>query len=78
MTKTAKAEGNKLSPFQERVIFERDARTEEVDKLDAFIHGKAFSDLDEKNQSLLQRQSDIMHQLVGVLNARIAIFEVSE
>lgn len=67
---------NALLPFQERVVSERDSRTEEVEKLDEFISSEAFAVLDEKNQALLQRQSDIMHQLVGVLNARIAIFEV--
>ncbi len=72
-----KPESKKLQPFQMRVVAERDARTEEVGNLDKFIAGEAFTALDEKTQSLLQRQSDIMHQLVGVLNARIAIFEVS-
>ena len=64
----------KVNDYQNQVIKDRDARTNELKELDAFIESEPFKLIGDKSQTLLQRQSAIMHDLVGVLNARIALF----
>lgn len=63
-----------LMPHQIRVIQERAALDDNIEKLDAFIDGERFATLDPAEQKLLNRQRLYMSQYSGVLMDRIAAF----
>lgn len=47
-----------------------------LDELDAFRHTPEFNIMGRQDQVLLNRQSQVMHGLVEVLNERIARFNL--
>lgn len=67
-----------MEAYQERVLEERKARQEEVDRLDEFRKSPEYLLLDRADQVLLNRQSVCMHGLVEVLTERIARFKLKK
>jgi hypothetical protein len=63
-----------LQPHQQRVVQERDDLQERTTKLDAFIQSPLFKTVDPAEQTRLGRQSALMHDLLLLLNERIAVF----
>jgi len=47
-----------------------------LDELDSFRHTPEFNIMDRPDQVLLNRQSQVMHGLVEILNERIARFNL--
>lgn len=70
---TKKSTVNKLLPYMEFVVAERDSMTSKVAELSKLIESESFYGFSEKEQILLTRQQSIMNDLVAVLNARIAL-----
>jgi hypothetical protein len=64
-----------LTASQREIVAERDEVTKKLEEISKLVDGITFENLGEKEQVLIVRQHAIMHNLVGVLNARIAIFE---
>ena len=62
-------------PHQTRVIEERDALNEKLDKLEAFFKTPLFDGLDEAEQKRLSLQSIVMARYSDVLSQRIAAFK---
>jgi len=60
-----------LQPHQERVIEERNALQEKVNKLDVFLVGTKFNTLSTLEQSHLLMQQSAMRMYLNILNLRI-------
>lgn len=58
--------------FQARLIIERDELSDKLGKLDAFLLTDAKLNLSDRAQQLLNEQSSVMHDYLGILNERIA------
>lgn len=63
-----------MRPHQERVIAESNDLREKMNKLEAFIGGEAFKDLDASDKDLLMRQHVFMGAYLDILRQRIALF----
>lgn len=63
-----------ILPYQQRVIDERDALVDKIDKLGPFIGSPVWEKLPSDEQARLQKQLAIMHQYVEVLIERISNF----
>lgn len=58
-----------------RVIEERDALCEKIQKLDAFIQSDKSDDVPMNQYRLLVQQSAVMAEYYTILNKRIALLE---
>ncbi len=67
-----------MKPYQQRVIEERTALEEKIERLDQFIGGDVFAMLSDYEMSLLIIQMDLMKGLSSCLAARIEIFKFEE
>lgn len=65
---------SKLQPYQDRVISERIELSMKVHRLHTFIKLPTFADIDPSEQERLQRQLNLMQQLMVVLQERIDFF----
>ena len=63
----------KQEPFVERMVEEQSALKEKLVKLNAFLSGKKFAELDDYNKSLLIRQREAMAVYFETLTARIVL-----
>lgn len=63
-----------LQPHQQRVVDEKIALSEKLDKLEAFEGGVIFCNLAPAEQARLSRQLLIMRLYEQVLNERISAF----
>lgn len=63
-----------MQPHQQRVVDEKEALDEKIDKLDAFRAGDIFSALVKDEQDRLNMQLSHMRAYSGVLADRIAAF----
>lgn len=63
-----------LEPHQLRVVGERDALDEKVEKLYVFLASKYYDSLDKDEQSLLKMQYYAMKTYLYVLDMRINKF----
>ena len=63
-----------IQEYQLRVIDERESLIEKIDKLGPFIGSPTWEKLPSDEQGRLQRQLDIMHSYVEVLDERIQNF----
>lgn len=64
-----------LQPHQQRVVIERDQLSDAANKLSVFINDdEKFQPLDEAEKARMIKQNSLQHQLVVVLNERIAYF----
>lgn len=64
-----------MSAFQQRVIEEKAALDEKIDKLDRFSEGTIFDGLPEDEQARLEHQLEYMYLYSDVLGERIAAFK---
>lgn len=65
-----------MEAHEQRVVDERRARQQELEKLDAFrFRNPIFDTLPKEDQNLLRMQSHVMVMLVDVLSQRIARFK---
>lgn len=63
-----------LQPHQKRVIDEREELGSRLEKLENFIGGIKFTELDPAEQSRLDRQFLVMQLYAQVLSERISAF----
>lgn len=75
--KAIAGDGEKLLPYQQRVIDEKNDLDERVMKLIEFISLHSFELLDPVEQALLRKQCEAMRDLSSILGARIARFSVA-
>ncbi len=64
-----------LQPYQQRVVTEQKEVFEKLEKLGAFIRGDVFGSLSLAEQGMLNRQYEILHKYLAVLDERIDCFE---
>lgn len=62
-------------PWQQRVLEEKNQLAGRLIDLQTFINIDAFKTLDRNQQSLLEKQAQLMYELKVVLDSRIASFE---
>ena len=61
-----------MSTFKDRLVEERSALYEKIEKLSVFIkENKIFNDLSDKQQKLLKRQLEVMLEYHQILIERI-------
>lgn len=65
-----------MNDFKERLFEEYDELTDRINKLDAFVNGEKFSDLEIEQQDLLKDQLRIMNQYENILSLRIELLNV--
>lgn len=63
-----------LQPHQQRVVEEREALQEKVEKLKTFIESETFKTLSKNDQKLLKYQLIHMNSYLYVLEVRIIMF----
>ena len=63
-----------LKPHQQRVIDEKAELDEKVEKLGAFIHSDAFTNVETEERARLYRQFVVMKNYAKILGERIAAF----
>ena len=63
-----------MEAYQTRVVEEKAALDEKIEKLKAFLETERFCSLDEAEQELLDRQLVTMQEYSGILANRIAYF----
>lgn len=63
-----------MQPHQQRVVDEKDALDEKINKLDQFLDGDIFKGLPIKEQDRLVKQLHFMRQYYSILGERIAAF----
>jgi len=63
-----------MKPHQERVVAEKKELDEKIAKLDQFVDGDVYDDLDEEEQDRLTRQREAMGDYSDVLGERIEAF----
>jgi hypothetical protein len=63
-----------MEPWQERVVEEKKALDEKLEKLDAFILSKAFDSVDHFEKRRLHQQQFVMSEYSRILDERIANF----
>lgn len=68
------AEKKEYQPHQLRVIEERKALTENINKLFDFLNGGIYRDLPEAEKCLLKAQYSCMETYERILSARIDAF----
>lgn len=61
--------------YQQRVIDERDELQGREHRLNAFIAGPPFVNIDADEQERMTRQRGLQRALIGVLNERIVAFK---
>ena len=65
-----------LLPWQQRVVEERAALSDRLQKLDCFLNDRFLREsVTERDLKLLQEQSSCMHKYHAILVLRIARFE---
>jgi len=64
-----------MDPYQQRVIDEKKALDEKLDKLVEFMKGDIFVRLDSSEVERLRRQAAVMHTYSAILSERIAHFK---
>lgn len=64
-----------MQPHQQRVVEEKAALDEKIEKLQAFIGSEQFAQVDRREQSRLSHQHSIMADYSAILHSRIAAWE---
>jgi len=62
---------NRLTPHQQRVIIEKDELYLKLGRLEVFMAGVIYGQLDEAEQDRLKRQHDAMETYLKILQERI-------
>ena len=65
-----------MEPYQQRVVDEKTALDEKIEKLESFIETKVFYNLVGDEKYMLTRQLDIMKVYSEILEDRISAFSV--
>lgn len=63
-----------MQDWQQRVIDEKTALDEKLNKLEAFLEGEGFESLGNKDKTLLEHQAHWMNGYSGILGERIRRF----
>lgn len=63
-----------MEPHQERVVAELNARTHELNKLQAFFETDTFAVLEEEEKNLMLSQAEAMTDLTNILRKRIDLW----
>lgn len=64
-----------MEAYQTRVVEEKAALDEKIEKLKAFMGTGRFCALDDAEQELMDRQLGAMQEYSGILSDRIAYFK---
>lgn len=64
----------KLQPYEQRVVEEKNQLKERLDKLIEFLQKGQPSFIDDKNWALLNEQCDAMNWYYTILGSRIELF----
>ena len=64
-----------MAPYKQRVVDEKAALDDKIEKLLKFLGTSTFHDLDDAEQKRLQRQHVIMQDYSAVLADRITAFQ---
>jgi len=62
-----------MSDFKSRLLTEQSELNEKVKKLKSFLEGSNFKSIDERQQKLLEKQYDLMHEYNEILLERISL-----
>jgi hypothetical protein len=63
------------SEYKQRVVDERMALNDKIDRLAAFVKTPVFTDMDDEDRSLLTQQLRTMRNYLDVLDDRITRFQ---
>ena len=66
-----------FQPYQQRVVEEKNALKEKLDKLTVFLGSESFKNLHETDQTLLIMQKRYMTAYLDILNVRIERFNTT-
>ncbi len=63
-----------MQPHEQRIVDEKTALDEKIEKLETFIIGDKFRFLSGRNQELLGQQLKVMAEYSDILDDRIQLF----
>jgi hypothetical protein len=63
------------SEYKQRVVDERMALNDKIDRLAAFVKTPVFTDMDDEDRSLLTQQLRTMRNYLDILDDRITRFQ---
>lgn len=63
-----------MKDYQRRVVIEKKELDERLGRLQLFLDGDIFSDLNEAEKNRLERQEEVMIEYSKILNERIEAF----
>lgn len=64
--------------YQRRVVVERDALAEKLERLREFLRTDTYRSLQPDEQGLLTRQHTAMTEYLAVLDERVALFDTTD